>query len=88
MGEKLPKITGVIRCKSLWNRCKVVYRKEHNPWAPELTFVASLTALDTADKQKSRNFGCFGPCRVHSKKFCRANPRLHERARALSSSVL
>ena len=86
-GEKSPNTTGVVRCRSLGNRCKVVSRANHNSRAPESKFVVSLAAPETTDKQKLYNFGSFGLSRAHSKKYSRANPRLHERAIALSFSV-
>ena len=87
MDVKSPKTIGVVRSKSLGNCCKAVSRAQHSPKALESFFVANLAAPETGDKQKTCKFGQFGPCRTHSIKFCRANPRSNERARALSFSV-
>ena len=86
--KKLPETTGADRRKRLGKRCKVVSRATHNHRALGIFFVTRLAAPESLDKQKSCNFDRFGPSGVHSRNLYRANPKLPERARELSSSVL
>ena len=60
--KKRPKNSTVPGCRGLGSSS---FRMNHNPRVLEVAFTNRFAGVETARRQKSYNFGRFGPCRAH-----------------------